>query len=367
MKSKKYIAWMSAACLAFTGAAAAMPVLTVSAATECYDEQGVRYRLDTSKTPPEAQVIGVKTSVTEITIPKTVTLYEAGVPYEAKVTGVSLKNKNIVEKVTIEASITRIPDSAFSNCDSLKDIIFPNTIQEIGIQAFYNCTGLTSVCIPDSVEKIGMLAFSNCENLKSITLPRNEKFTEINFQAFFNCIQLEAVIIPDTVQMLGYGAFENCSSLTVMSLPESVTEICAAVFSGCNNLKDIYIQNPGCKISSGADTFGSGSKNTREIFIHAAKGSTAQTFVEDYSPDGAKSGGYDYGYRFVELEAQPAKPAQGDFDGSGKVDTADAVLFCRFLSEDAAADYTAFTPELADLDGDGLLTLLDVRRLLMLL
>ena len=51
----------------------------------------------------------------------------------------------------IPSSVTKIGDSAFEGCTSLKSVTIPNSVTEIGNYAFEGCTGLTSVTIPSSV------------------------------------------------------------------------------------------------------------------------------------------------------------------------------------------------------------------------
>lgn len=45
--------------------------------------------------------------------------------------------------------------------------------------------------------------------------------------------------IPDTVVEIGANAFEGCNKITSIVIPESVTKIGAGAFSGCSVLTDI--------------------------------------------------------------------------------------------------------------------------------
>ena len=65
--------------------------------------------------------------------------------------------------------------------------------------------------------------------------------------------------------------------------------------------------------------------------------------------------------------AEPAVPEDGDYNGDGSVSTADAVLLARFAAEDAELTEEQRTKLLLakpDLNGDGIVTLMDVRMLL---
>ena len=156
-------------------------------------------------------VISSKENVTEVNIPKTVT-----------VDGKKLKVKSI--------------DSyAFCNCSDLKSITIPEGVTSIGDEAFKNCTSLTNVTIPDSVTSIGNYAFEGCESLTSVAIP--DSVTSIGYRAFEGCESLTSVIIPEnSVYSIGDEAFKNCDSLTSVVIPNSVTSIGDRVFEGCDSL-----------------------------------------------------------------------------------------------------------------------------------
>jgi hypothetical protein len=70
----------------------------------------------------------------------------------------------------------RLPDSfdgesyhicvyAFYNCNSLIDVVIPDSIKSIGEGAFMNCVKLTNATIPDSVTEVGSDAFKGCLKL----------------------------------------------------------------------------------------------------------------------------------------------------------------------------------------------------------
>ena len=64
-----------------------------------------------------------------------------------------------------------ICDEAFMCCESLTDIVIPNSVTSIGDGAFWNCFSLTDIVIPDGVTSIGGGAFNNCISLKSLEIP----------------------------------------------------------------------------------------------------------------------------------------------------------------------------------------------------
>lgn len=83
----------------------------------------------------------------------------------------------IPETVVVDGytySVTRIEGDAFSGCDGLTSVTFPNSVTSIGDYAFYFCYGLTSVTIGNSVIGIGDYAFYFCSGLKDIYCYANQ-------------------------------------------------------------------------------------------------------------------------------------------------------------------------------------------------
>ena len=80
---------------------------------------------------------------------------------------------------------TKVSSFAFYNCQSLTQIILPETVTLIGEQAFYNCNGVTSVEIPNSLTKIETGAFQGCSTLATVTLGENVQ--SIGANAFGDC------------------------------------------------------------------------------------------------------------------------------------------------------------------------------------
>jgi hypothetical protein len=103
--------------------------------------------------------------------------------------------------VTIPAQIngkpvTSIGDMVFFQCNSLTNIILPNSVNSLGRLAFYECTSLTSITIGNSVTSIGDSAFS-ATSLTSITIPNS--VTSIGDYAFDCCYSLTSVTFEGTI------------------------------------------------------------------------------------------------------------------------------------------------------------------------
>lgn len=184
-----------------------------------------------------------------------------------------------------------ICDDAFSECESLRSIMFPQSVKTIGYAAFRGCESLEYVGINEGVETIDSDAFNGCINLKSLLLPKTLKtiepdsitgvqsiishseefvcsdnclFTEDMLTLFYffqngeDCLEIpigverignyafsgsdiQNVEIPETVVEIGHYAFANCLNLEEIHIPESVKKIGQAAFYECENLNRVNL------------------------------------------------------------------------------------------------------------------------------
>lgn len=161
-----------------------------------------------------------------------------------------------------------ICDDAFSECESLRSIVLPQSVKTIGYAAFRGCEGLEYVGINEGLEIIGSVAFSGCINLKSLLLPKSLKSIESDsitgvqsivslskeYVCSDNCLFTADMItlfyffhngedcldIPIGVEKIGDYAFSE-SEIQNVSIPETLVEIGQNAFYNCLNLKEIYI------------------------------------------------------------------------------------------------------------------------------
>lgn len=175
-------------------------------------------------------------------------------------------------------TVTEIADQGFYECNSVDEIILPDTLKTIGEEAFQYCRNLPIILIPDSVESIGDRAFEGCEMLtilfQSDEVPENQlhwkgsdaeivtNVSEIGetedgkFHYYITKDDLagvyqyngdeEDVIIPDkiegvTVRRLNGGTFKENKALKKITIPDLVTFIGSNAFYGCSSLEEAIL------------------------------------------------------------------------------------------------------------------------------
>ena len=107
----------------------------------------------------------------------------------------------------------------------------------------FSTKSITSVFIPSNVTSIGALAFSDCTSLKSVIFEENSKLENIEFGIFQGCISLETIVLPNSVKNVEDGLFNGCSSLKFVGLPNSLEKIGSYMFTDCNSLTNIEVPN----------------------------------------------------------------------------------------------------------------------------
>ena len=149
------------------------------------------------------------------------------------------KCEKLVGDVVIPSKITIIRESAFSGCVGLNGrLVLPEGITKIELSAFYQCERLKGeLKLPESLQTIETSAFAGTGFSGSLNLPKN--LYSINFNAFSGCSGFSGnLIIPDTVKYLGGSAFSGCSGFNgTLYISESLEEIKTSTFEKCSGLK----------------------------------------------------------------------------------------------------------------------------------
>lgn len=145
-----------------------------------------------------------------------------------------------LEAVVLPPKVVTVGSGAFYNCvsqpdedgnthASIQSVTLNDGLQEINGKAFAGC-GITELTLPDSLTTLGDGlfnggAFSDCDQLTTIHWPNNKDFTLVT--GFAGCSSLPNTIfstLPTSVTALGYEAFSNCG-FTEVTLPNTITEL----------------------------------------------------------------------------------------------------------------------------------------------
>ena len=123
----------------------------------------------------------------------------------------SLEYKDCISgKLVFPKDLYSIPDSAFSWCPKLEEIVLHKSVHTIGDSAF-SCSAITSVTIPCD---IGKKAFFSCLNLRTVKIL--EGATQIGTYSFYGCKSLQTIEIPKSVQRIGTDVFGETQNLNIV-------------------------------------------------------------------------------------------------------------------------------------------------------
>ena len=169
---------------------------------------------------------------------------------------------HILETIELPNTVISIGEEAFSYCENLKTIIWPDSLQSIGNYAFEGCISLEKVTLPDTISDIGDEVFAYCSSLEEINIP--QAMTYIPSTMFYDCRNLTKVTIPETVTRIEFQAFAYCTSLEEIHLPDTVTYLDDSVFVGCSNLARLNIPD---SVTYMGNSFISGCDKLTEIHL----------------------------------------------------------------------------------------------------
>lgn len=144
------------------------------------------------------------------------------IPEGLKINNYAFSGCENITSLTIPATMTTIPNQAFSGYLG-GNIIIPEGVTTISSQAFYGCANITSITLPSTITSIADYAFQGCSSLTSIVIP--EGVTSIGNYLFQGCTSLESITIPESVTSIGNYAFQECTSLTSITFPAGLTSI----------------------------------------------------------------------------------------------------------------------------------------------
>ena len=152
-----------------------------------------------------------------------------------------------IQSISLPPSVTTIGNNAFSGCTSLSSIDLPDSVTTIGDGAFGGCTSLSSIDLPDSVTTIGDYAFHHCTSLTGFTIPRS--LASIGSYVFTGCDNLKILNYEaENLEDWGYYQFDD-SSIETVNIGHTVKYL-PPLFSSCMTLKALNFNAEECSIVS---------------------------------------------------------------------------------------------------------------------
>ena len=151
-----------------------------------------------------------------------------------------------LEKIDLSASkLKTIGDFGFLNCTKLKEISFPNTLEEIGERTFYDCSALLEVVLPESLTLVQGSAFSHCTSLKRIVIPSQLNLNFFSESMLNNVPAIKQIVFEEGREKItGYAMIQTDADLEII-VPKSVTEFSPYVFliNPSTNIKITFLGN----------------------------------------------------------------------------------------------------------------------------
>lgn len=348
-------------------------------------------------------------------------LTKVSIPGTVRVVGeTAFEQCTALEEAVLGEGIHTIRNCAFSGCGKLSKAAFPEGLFSLEACAFIE-TALETVSLPASLHLMGndVLSGTPWMDAQSTEKPLvlGKFLLECNGSedipkevrciagGAFNGVQsksqkaIEAVTIPATVSTICRAAFAGSTVKTItiedgvgeindfafqytdletIELPESVSYVGEGAFYANANLKDIWFYHSQCEIWDAADTITTNSRSDTPVLtseataeVEANKDETLKFdgTIHGYSVSTADNYAKKYRCKFVPIdvyspEVEVTDEKLGDMNEDGKLTVSDAILLSRVSVGDVTLSLSDEALAAADVDGDGLITSLDVTAVL---
>ncbi|MGP1478519.1 MAG: leucine-rich repeat protein [Capnocytophaga sp.] len=139
--------------------------------------------------------------------------------------------KRSLEKILIGDEVRVIGAQAFENNFGLKDILFTanSKLESVNREAFTKCNSLKTIAFPEGLTVINQGAFLKCENLEKAIIPGScERILQNVFQ---ECPLLKDVVLNEGIKLIDNEAFQKCASITAITFPKSLQGLGEAQFN----------------------------------------------------------------------------------------------------------------------------------------
>ncbi len=129
--------------------------------------------------------------------------------------------------ITVASGVTSIPDNAFKDMGTLKNVHLPEGLVSIGDYAFSGCIWLETINIPSTVTSIGKYAFE-MTRITSVTLP--DGLTTLQEGVFKKCLKLGHFDLNNVITIEA-NALYQCTNVRWLYIPSTVTTIKSGAFT----------------------------------------------------------------------------------------------------------------------------------------
>lgn len=149
----------------------------------------------------------------------------------------------------LSASMNYIRGSTFDSCKVLAEIDIPDKGQGLCVEggAFSGCDALKNITFPQGLKSLGDSVFWSCDGLKSINIPKNCSLKPATFRYCLgidnidldteneNLVKQDGIIYSKDKSLIYYAE----RNITEAFLPDSVSNIPAYLFRDCKNLNSV--------------------------------------------------------------------------------------------------------------------------------
>lgn len=185
------------------------------------------------------------------------------------VNGEAFGNCTGLKEIYLPATVERWGENVFLDCTNLEKVTFAEGFQfnmgedywfPDGYFMFKNCKNLKEVCFPNSLENVPWGIFEGCGKIKNFHIPkgvvylqsypRNAGMKKVVLPSgveeaggFWENKNLTEVVLPQRLQKIYNAAFLKCPNLKCITIPKYVKSIGSSAFYGCKSLKTIIVQS----------------------------------------------------------------------------------------------------------------------------
>ena len=258
---------------------------------------------------------------------------------------IAYKYKGVMDEsavIELRAGTVGITDEAFGNCENMREIKIPDSVQYIGEGAFYCCTGLEAVDLGNGIKSIGREAFMWCVNLSDIAIP--DSVTKIGKDAFGNTLWY--INQPDGIVYAGKGIYSYKGIMPEnITLKDGITFLAEEALLECR-LNSITIPKSVVNVDNMSigfyfDEFYDCYFKSVNIIINGYAGTDAERYANKL------------GFKFVDI----SNGIPGDVSGDGELSVTDVTDIQRYVAK--SVDFTPQQLSAADFNSDGVININD--------